>query len=70
MNANDFTVEEINLIGAFFTDVKEQTVENIFEALPDITNKDIKRIAENVIAKLERITDKDYTACDFMSIQA
>ena len=70
MNANDFNVEEINLIGAVFANTREQTIENIYQVLPDITDNAVKKIAENAITKLERMGNEEFVACDFLSLQA
>lgn len=60
-----FTTEEINFICIVSGNTREETLDNIFEAMPDIDDEDMKNIAESVIGKLDVMTDKEYAECNF-----
>lgn len=60
-----FTTEEINFICIVSGNTREETLDNIFEAMPDIDDEDMKNIAESVIGKLDVMTDEEYAECNF-----
>lgn len=60
-----FTTEEINFICIVSGNTREETLDNIFEAMPDINDEDMKNIAESVIGKLDVMTDEEYAEFNF-----
>lgn len=61
----NFTTEEINFICIVNGKDREETLDNIFDAMPDIDDEDMKNIAESVIGKLDVMSDEEYAACNF-----
>lgn len=59
-----FTTEEINFICIVSGNTREETLDNIFEAMPDIEDEDMKNIAESVIGKLDGMSDEEYAECN------
>lgn len=62
----NFTVPEVNIIVMYKGDTKEQTIENITDAYTHIqsesANLEAWDICENVISKLDKITDEEFSA--------
>ena len=56
----EFSVAEINFICIVKGDNREDTINNIFDVLPDLEDKEMIEIAETVIGKLESISDSEY----------
>jgi hypothetical protein len=56
----NFTIEEINFICIVNGKDREETLDNIFDVMPDIEDEEMKDIAESVIGKLESISDSEY----------
>lgn len=56
----EFSVAEINFICIVKGDNREDTINNIFDVLPDLEDKEMIGIAETVIGKLESISDSEY----------
>ena len=56
----EFSVAEINFICIVKGDNREDTINNIFDVLPDLEDKERTQIAETVIGKLESIYDSEY----------
>lgn len=56
----EFSVAEINFICIVKGDNREDTINNIFDVLPDLEDKEMIEIAETVIGKLENISDSEY----------
>lgn len=52
----NFSVEEENLICMYHTSDRRQTMARMLAALPDM-GTEMRRLANGVIAKLERMTD-------------
>ncbi len=60
-----FTVEEINLICVALGDTKDDTINNLFEMIPNIKDKDMIDIAECVVGKLDGITEQEFCEQNF-----
>ncbi len=63
----NFTVEEINFICIALGDTKEETIDNIFDMMPDIDDKDMRDIGEKVLGKLDLISEDEFQMYDFGS---
>lgn len=61
----EFSVAEINFICIVKGDNRKDTINNIFDALPDLEDKEMIEIAETVIGKLESISDSEYDEFTF-----
>jgi len=61
----DFTVPELNLLCIFAGKNREQTIDNIMTAIPDFTDKELTELAEEVIVKLDKLCDSDFSDWDF-----
>ena len=55
----NFSVEEENLICMYHTSDRRRTMARMLAALPDM-DTEMRRLANGVIAKLERMTDADF----------
>lgn len=67
----DLTVEQVNLICAVIDDekaTKESVIADIFEMLPDITDKEMIAIAEKTVFMLEDMSEEDFEECHFSEI--
>jgi len=60
-----FTVEEINLICIALGDTKDDTINNLFEMIPDMNDDAMVAIAERVVGKLDGITEQEFREYDF-----
>lgn len=60
-----FTVEEINLICIAIGDTKGDTVDNLFEMIPNISDDDMVVLVERVVGKLDRMTEKEFLERNF-----
>ncbi len=60
-----FTVEEINLICVALGDTKDETINNLFEMIPDMNDADMVSLAERVVGKLDGITEQEFTEQNF-----
>lgn len=60
-----FTVEEINLICIAYGDTKGDTVNNLFEMIPNISEDDMVALVECVIGKLDGMTEKEFLERNF-----
>lgn len=58
---NLFTVEESNLICIFQSDSRTKVMEDINRALKHIDDTDMIELCENVLEKLEKINDEEFT---------
>ena len=61
----EFSVAEINFICIVKGDNREDTINNIFDVLPDLEDKEMIEIAETVIGNLESISDSEYDEIAF-----
>ena len=60
-----FTVEETNLICVAIGDTKDDTINNLFEMIPDMNDDDMVAIAERVIGKLDGMTEQEFRERNF-----
>lgn len=60
-----FTVEEINLICVALGDTKDETINNIFEMIPDMDDDGMVSLSERVVGKLDGITEQEFTERNF-----
>ena len=57
---NNFTVEEINLMGVFDAKGRTELIEDIGRVLPHLDDKDMEELANRVIGKLQNMTDEEF----------
>ena len=55
-----FTVEEINFMCVFETQDRTQMLGNIKQVMPHIKDSDMEELAEQVLGKLQRMTDEEF----------
>ena len=60
----NFSVEEENLICMYHTSDRRRTMARMMAALPEM-DKEMRRLANETIAKLERMTDADFDGQKF-----
>ena len=60
----NFSVEEENLICMYHTSDRRPTMARMMAALPGM-NTEMRRMANDTIAKLERMTDADFDGLRF-----
>ena len=60
-----FTVEEINLICVALGNAKDDTINNLFEMIPDMNDDDMITIAERVVGKLDGMTEQEFSERNF-----
>ncbi len=60
-----FTVEEINLICIALGNTKDDTINNLFEMIPDMNDDDMITIAERVVGKLDGMTEQEFSERNF-----
>ena len=60
-----FTVEEINLICVAIGDTKDDTINNLFEMIPDMNDNDMVAIAERVVGTLDGMTEQEFRERNF-----
>ena len=60
-----FTVEEINLICIALGNTKDDTINNLFEMIPDMNDDDMVAIAERVVGKLDGMTEQEFRGRNF-----
>jgi hypothetical protein len=65
MNVTVFTVEEENLICIYDTASRTALINSITAALSDFNEPDMNEIAENVLSKLDAMTDEEFSAITF-----
>lgn len=58
-------IEEINLIYVALGDTKDETINNLFEMIPDMNDADMVSLAERVVGKLDGITEQEFTEHNF-----
>ncbi len=61
----NFTTEEINFICIVSGKTREETLDNVFDVMPDIDDEYMKNIAESVIGKLDGMTEAEYAEYNF-----
>ena len=65
MNTVLFTIEEENLICIFDVSSRAALMDGIRGALPDFDEPELYEIAETILAKLDAMTDAEYSALTF-----
>ena len=55
-----FTVEEINLMCVFDRSGRTELIEDIGRVLPHLEDKDMEELANQVIDKLQNMTDEEF----------
>lgn len=60
-----FNVEEMNLMCIFNTDSRDALVADIRESLPDVYDPELRDIMQTVTAKLEKLTDEEFSQIVF-----
>lgn len=61
----DFTVEEMNFLCIVRGLDRENTINNIFETIPDIEDEEMKKLAEVLIGKLDIMTEAEFRDISF-----
>ena len=61
----NLSVPEINLISIYADNTKLETVDNIILAIPDFTEREMVKIAERCIDKLDLMTDEQFAEFNF-----
>lgn len=61
----DFTVEEMNFLCIVRGLDREETINNIFETIPDIEDEEMKKLAEVLIGKLDIMTEAEFRDISF-----
>lgn len=61
----DFTVEEMNFLCIVRGLDREDTINNIFETIPDIEDEEIKKLAERLIGKLDIMSEAEFRDISF-----
>ncbi len=64
-NTFDLTVEELNMLYIVKGGSRNETIDNIFDMLPDIDDEDIKKITESALEKVQDMTDEEFDGIDF-----
>lgn len=60
----DFTLEEMGLMAIFDTSDRGRLLAGIRESLPYFLEPELKELAQDVIGRLEAITDREFAALD------
>ena len=61
----DYTVEEMNFLCIVRGLDREDTLNNIFETIPDIEDEEMKKLAEVLIGKLDIMTEAEFRDISF-----
>lgn len=61
----DYTVEEMNFLCIVRGLDREDTINNIFETIPDIEDEEIKKLAERLIGKLDIMSEAEFRDISF-----
>ena len=64
-NTTILTVEELNILYIVKGGSRTETIDNIFDMLPDIDDEDIRKIAESALEKVQDMSDEDFAGIDF-----
>ena len=65
-NTISLTVEELNMLYIVKGGSRIETIDNIFDMLPDIDDEDIKKITESALVKVQDMSDEDFDSIDFV----
>ena len=61
----DFTVEEMNFLCIVRGLDREDTINNIFDTIPDIEDDEMKKLAEVLIGKLNIMSEVEFIEISF-----
>ena len=61
----DYTVEEMNFLCIVRGLDREDTINNIFETIPDIEDEEMKKLAEVLIGKLDIMSEAEFRDISF-----
>jgi len=64
MILEQFTVEETNLICVFNTSSRHNLISELTAAIPLFEEEELVEIAENTLAKLEKMSDLEFAALE------
>lgn len=64
----NFSPEELTFLQHYKAPNKEQTIIEITRVIPLIEEEEMKELAENVLVKLNKITEDDFKAIDFNEV--
>jgi hypothetical protein len=64
-----FIVEEINFMCVFETQDKTQMLENIRQVMPHIKDSDMEKLGEQVLGKLQSMTDEGFAEVVLESVE-
>ncbi len=60
-----FNTEEMNLMCIYDTGSRAALISSVRDSLSDVYDPELREIMENVIAKLEKLTDEDFSQIGF-----
>jgi len=63
----NFNIEEMNLMCIYNTGSKAELTRDIRDSLPDVYDAELREIMEQVISKLEKLTDEEFSQIGFYS---
>lgn len=66
---NKFTVEEINFMCVFETQNRMKMMEEIRRIMPHIKDSDMEELAEQVLGKLQNMTDEKFAEVVLESVE-
>ncbi len=61
-----FTIEEMSLIHAFEHSTRQIAFADMMKAIPNIQDSELKSFCEETTQKLQKATDADFAAIDFL----
>ena len=64
-NTTILTVEELNMLYIVKGGSRTETIDNIFDMLPDIDDEDIRKITDSALEKVQDMSDEDFAGIDF-----
>jgi hypothetical protein len=65
MKTVNFTVEEENMVCIYYEINRNAVMENIRTALPDFDEDEMREIAENILQKLDSMSDTEFAEYGF-----
>ena len=61
----NFSMEEMNLICVYNATTRPSLIREIQHGLPDTADDELREIMVQVLSKLERLTDEEFSAINF-----